>query len=237
MSPQNAAGLKFLWKAQLDSVPNKIDLHSTLTDPLVVQRVSSKGGSKAMVFLAGGENNVYGLDADSGAVIWERKYPSKIEPSQPANGTCPNNVNATPVIDRQSGVLYFLSNDGKLRGLALADGEERMAPAEFVAPYSRNWSLNLVDGVVYTSSSRGCSGAISSIMGMDVRDPSHTIHRFFPSTGKASGPWGRGGVVLGPAGIVAQTADGAYDPAGGRFGNTFVGLTPDLRLNDSHARQ
>ena len=37
-----------------------------------------------------------------------------------------------------------------------------------------------------------------------------------------------------PTGVVAQTADGAYDPAGGRFGNTILGLTRDLRLNDSY---
>lgn len=34
--------------------------------------------------------------------------------------------------------------------------------------------------------------------------------------------------------MIAQTADGAYDPAGGRFGNPLVGLTKDLRINDSY---
>src|SRR5262249_22398930 len=180
------------------------------------------------------ENIVYALDSASGAIVWERKFPPTVEPSQPASGSCPNNVNATPVIDRQAGIFYFLSNDGTLRGLALADGEDRMAPSDFVTPYSHNGSLNLINGVIYTPSSRGCGAVVSSIMGMDVRNPNHAFFRFFPSTGKASGPWGRGGVVLSPAGIVAQTADGAYDPAGGRFGNSFVGLTEDLRLNDSY---
>jgi outer membrane protein assembly factor BamB len=234
LSMRNVSSLSLLWKAQLDAVPNKINLHATITDPLVVQRVPTKSGPKTLVYIAGGENNVYALDSDNGVVVWERQFPSKIEPSQPASGACPNNLNATPVIDRQSGILYFLSNDGKLRGLALADGEDRMAPSEIVTPYSRNWSLNLIDGIVYTSSSRGCGAAVSSITGMDVRSPNHPVYRFFPSTGKASGPWGRGGVVLSPAGIVAQTADGAYDPAGGRFGNSFVGLARDLRLIDSY---
>jgi hypothetical protein len=34
--------------------------------------------------------------------------------------------------------------------------------------------------------------------------------------------------------VIAQTADGAYDPASGRFGNTFLGFTKDLRLTDSY---
>ena len=34
--------------------------------------------------------------------------------------------------------------------------------------------------------------------------------------------------------VVAQTADGAYDTAGGRFGNTILGLTRKLRLTDSY---
>ena len=34
----------------------------------------------------------------------------------------------------------------------------------------------------------------------------------------AAGAWGRGGLVRGPKGIIAQTADGLYDPASGKFG-------------------
>ena len=69
---------------------------------------------------------------------------------------------------------------------------------------------------------------------MRLSDPARPVTRFYPSTGKASGPWGRGGIVAGPAGVFAQTADGAYDPAAGRFGNSILGFTPDLRLIDSY---
>ena len=51
--------------------------------------------------------------------------------------------------------------------------------------------------------------------------------------GKASGVWGRGGIVRTPFGMLAQTADGAYDPASGRFGGSVVGLTKQVRLIDS----
>lgn len=69
-----------------------------------------------------------------------------------------------------------------------------MTPVEFTEPYSRNWSLNLIDSWIYTSTSRGCGGATSVITAVDVSKPSHPVARFYPSTGKASGPWGRGGI-------------------------------------------
>ncbi len=234
LSKENVSRLSLIWKAQLDAVPSKINAYSTLTDPLIAENVPTKQGPKKLVYVASAENNVYAMDADTGAQLWERKFPSEVKPPQPANGMCPNSLNATPVIDKQNGIIYVLMNDGKLRGLGLADGDDRMAPSDFTAPYSRNWSLNLMNGMVYTSTSRGCGGAISSISAMDVANPSHPVLRFYPSTGKASGPWGRGGIVRTPTGIIAQTADGVYDPASGRFGNTFVGLTKDLRLNDSY---
>ena len=50
-----------------------------------------------------------------------------------------------------------------------------------------------------------------------------------------SGAWGRGGMVLGPKGLYAQTADGPYDPASGQFGETLVAVNPKtFRLVDSY---
>jgi len=234
LGKENVAGLGLLWKAQLDAVPTRVNGYSTLTDPLVVENVRTAQGAKTVVFTASGENNVYAIDAESGSVLWQRKFPNTLKPPMPASGNCPNNLNATPVVDKPNSILYVLTNEGRLRALGLGDGEDRMTPVEFTEPYSRNWSLNLVDGWIYTSTSRGCAGAMSVITAVDVSKPSHPVARFYPSTGKASGPWGRGGIVRLPTGVIAQTADGAYDPASGRFGNTMVGLTKDLRLTDSY---
>ena len=234
LSKENIPKLGLLWKAQLNAVVSKGNPYATLTDPLVVENVPTKQGPKRLVFVASAENNVYALEADTGAPLWERKFPNTLKPAQPPNGTCPGNLNANPVIDKPNGIIYVLTTDGRLRGLGLADGDDRMPPSDFVSPYSRNWSLNLIDGLVYTSSSRGCGGAISRITAIDVTKPNHPVMNFYPSTGKASGPWGRGGIIRTPEGVVAQTADGAYDPASGRFGNTFVSLTKDLRLTDSY---
>ena len=51
----------------------------------------------------------------------------------------------------------MLAADGRLHGVDLATGEAKVVPPpEFVTPFSRNWSLNLVDGVLYTTVGRGC---------------------------------------------------------------------------------
>ena len=55
------------------------------------------------------------------------------------------------MIDKDAGIIYVSTSDGKLRGLSLEDGEERMPPTDFTTPFARNWSLNLIDGVIYSS--------------------------------------------------------------------------------------
>ncbi len=234
LSKDNVGKLNLLWKTQTDAAVTRINGYSTLTDPLVVENVPTKNGPKKVVYTASGDDNIYALDADTGTILWERKFPNPSKPPEAATGNCPNNLNATPTIDKKTGILYVLNTDGKLRGLGIADGDDRMPPTTLVPPYTRNWSLMQAGELVYAQTSRGCAGAMSSIVAMDVRNTAHPVYRFFPSTGKGSGPWGRGGIVKTPYGVVTQTADGVYDPASGRFGNTFLGLSNDLRLTDSY---
>ena len=234
LTPENVGRLELLWKRQLDARPNTINRYSSMTDPVVAQAVATGAGPRNLVFVASADNDVYALDAERGDVVWKRSFPNPTRPAQAASGTCPNNLNATPVIDRASGILYVLANDGKLRALALADGVERFPATKLVPPYSRNFSLNLVDGMLYTSTTRGCGGAIAEIVGVDVISPEHPVSHFYASTGKASGPWGRGGIVKYPFGVLAQTADGAFDPGSGRWGQTVLGLNKFVRLVDSY---
>lgn len=121
----------------------------------------------------------------------------------------------------------------RLSRLSLSDGEDRFPATSIVPPYSRNFSLNLSEGRIFTSTARGCANAISEIVGISVKTPDHTISHFYTSPGKASGPWGRGGIVRTPFGWLAQTADGPYDPAAGRWGSSIVGLNMQGLVTDS----
>src|SRR6185503_14050886 len=132
LNKDNVGQLRLLWKTKLDAVPNNINTYSTLTEPVVVENVSTRQGAKTMIFVASAENNVYAIDRASGSVVWQRSFPNTATPPVPATGNCPNNLNATPVIDKANSILYLLPNDGKLRGLSLADGEMKIPATPFV---------------------------------------------------------------------------------------------------------
>jgi outer membrane protein assembly factor BamB len=237
LGKDNVRQLGLIWKTQLDAVPNPINVHATLTDALAVENVATSQGMKNLVIVAGGANEknaLYALDAATGKVFWQKNYPNYRKPPQPPNSACPNNLNATPAIDKETGTVYVLPNDGKIRAVNLPDGEDKMPATAMVPAYTRNYSLNLSDGLLYASTTRGCAGTASEIAVMDVRNPEHPVQHFYTSPGKGSGVWGRGAIVKSPWGVLAQTADGAFDPESGRWGNSVLQLTPDLRLMDSY---
>src|SRR4029453_19095426 len=222
-SKENVSGLVLQWSAQLPIPPREIAL-STLTAPVVAEGVTTSQGRRTLVFVVGSDDTVFALDAESGKVVWRKAFPNTLTPPQIATWLCSNTQNATPVVDKQKGIIYLATSDGKLRGLSLSTGDERLTPAEFVTPFARNWSLNLIDDVIYSPTARGCGGAIANISAIDVSDPVNPrVSRLYTSGGRPAGAWGRGGVVRGPKGIIAQTADGPYDPASGGHGERRLG--------------
>jgi outer membrane protein assembly factor BamB len=102
-----------------------------------------------------------------------------------------------------------------------------------VPPFSKNWSLNLVRGVLYTNTSQGCNGAKSGVYAMDLGADGHPT-QFFQSAKGAAGIWGRAGVAIGKNGMVfAQTGDGTYDATTGQLPDTILQLSAkDLTLVD-----
>jgi outer membrane protein assembly factor BamB len=237
LTKANVRQLGLLWKAQLDAVPNPINFHATLTDAVAAVNVRTPQGTRDLVIVAGGANEknaLYAVDSEKGTLVWQRNFPNPAPPPQAPNSACPNNLNSTPVIDKQTGIVYVLPNDGKLRGVSLADGEDKLPATSLVPAFTRNYSLNLIDGFVYASTTRGCAGTASQIAAIDVNNPAHPVYQFYTSPGKGSGVWGRGGIVRSPSGVFAQTADGANDPASGRYGNSILNLTNNLRLMDSY---
>jgi outer membrane protein assembly factor BamB len=233
LGKDNVSQLELKWKAQLPVTPHE-EVLSTMTAPLVAV-VNGPQGPRTVVYVVGSDNTVYAIDAVNGKISWQRKFPNTLTPKQAATWLCSNTQNATPIIDKDAGIIYVSTSDGKLRGLNLVDGEDRMPATDFTTPFARNWSLNLIDGVIYSSTARGCGGSIAHFTALDLKDPARRTVEFFTSSGRPAGAWGRGGMVLGPKGLITQTADGPYDPAAGWFGNTVMSLNfKDLRLMDSY---
>jgi glucose dehydrogenase len=159
LSKQSVGRLALKWKTQIDKeVSIEIESgNSMLTAPLVVQGVRTPQGSRTVVYTLAQSNTLAALDAATGASIWRRAFDNTVDPANKPNWICTNVSTATPVIDKAKNIIYMLAADGRLHGVDLATGEARLIPSpQFVTPYSRNWSLNLIDGVLYTTVGRGC---------------------------------------------------------------------------------
>jgi len=227
LSKSNVSKLKVQWKSKLSTPVTDVVL-STLTAPVVAAGVATPQGTRNILYILGADDVLFALDADSGETIWKKAFPNPVKANKIATWLCSNTAQATPVIDKARGLLFFTAGDGKLRGVSLADGTEQLKPIEMVAPFARSWSLNLFDDVVYTTSGRACGevldprsemaaalapvrrrGAAAStpqvvtdpsmVVAVDVKDLQNPeVTRFYTSGGRPAGPWGRGGAARGP---------------------------------------
>ena len=240
LSKTTVGKLKPLWNTQLTTASQAL-LLSTLTAPVVAGGVSTSAGPKDLVFSISIEDTLTALDAGSGQIVWQKKFPNPLTPLRPVSINCSNTEQATPTIDKAKGIIYFNTSDGKLRGARLADGEQAITLTDMVQPFSRNWSLNLVDDVVYTTAARGCGGSpaqpveFGTVAAMDVSDPTHpSLSRFYTGKGRPAGPWGASGVAWGPQGAYVSTADGPNNPGSGIYGDMVLAIRPHgWGLNDS----
>jgi outer membrane protein assembly factor BamB len=200
LSKKTVGQLTLKWKAQIDKqVPLEIESGaSMLTGPLVAQGIRTPGGTKTIVYTLSAGNTIAALDAATGAVVWQRTIENTVEPGNPANWLCTNTSTATPVIDKESGTIYMIAADGRLYGLDLASGERKLA-AEFVPPYSRNWSLNLVDGFLYTTVGRGCgNGPAPGAPSLDAGTQAVPMPAPDPLSTRTAPAAGRGGARVRP---------------------------------------
>ena len=227
LTKSNVSRLKLLWATQL-STPPAVTTLQTLTTPVV-----ATVGGNILVYVMGADDTLLAVDGTSGKIIWQQSFKNAMKPQRAATWLCANAEQATPVIDRQKGVIYFTTSDGDLRGAGLTDGVEKLTPTPLVAPFSRNWSLNLVDNFIYTTTGRGCGGDAANpiepgtIAAADISDPSHVVvNHVFTGTGRPAGPWSRAGMALGPQGLYVQTADGPTDAGSGFFGNSVLAVRP-----------
>jgi len=260
LAPANVGKLKQVWSTQL-SIPVDKYVLSSMTAPVLVAGVQTAQGSKDLLFIHGANDTLFALDSNSGQLAWQKSFTNPNKSTAPVRDwLCPKTPNATPTIDKARGIVFFLSNDGMLRGLNLADGADRLAPVAMVAPFARAWSLNLIDNVIYSPSGRACgeitdknsleytaamsglrrAGAgplldASALNAADVHDLAKpVVTHFFTSGARPAAPWGRGGVARAPGGVVLETSNGRYDPAAGDFSESVLKLAPRAaRLMDS----
>ncbi len=225
----NVSKLKLEWSLKLSNDPRELN---SLTVPLVRRQVITANAFTEVVFVAGASDKVFAIDADSGKLMWEKKFQAEGTAKNSPNWLCPNALNATPVLEGST--AYVLASDGKLHTLNLANGEDKMPPVQFTPAFAKPWSLNLVNGVIYTATSQGCNANRSTVYAMAIKDPAHTVMSFVAAPTGGGGIWGRGGPSISKDGeIFVETGDGKFDAEAGKFANSFVGISAkDLKLMD-----
>jgi len=228
----NAKSLTLLWKAHLDNQPRELN---SLTAPVNVEWVTTDKGMAEIAIVGGASDNLFALDADTGKLLWKKAFTAEGKSRERPFWLCPNALNATPLIrkDGLTATVFAISSDGKLHALNAINGEDRLPPQQFVPPYSKNWSLNLFHGVLYTTISQGCNGAKSGVYAMELGAADHPVNHYYSANG-AAGIWGRAGAAISKSGMVfAQTGDGAYDAGRNQFPDTVLQLSAkDLKLVD-----
>src|SRR5579862_8005877 len=235
LTPENVPNLTLKWKSKLKNESYRL---SALTAPVVASGISTSRGVRNVVYVAGITGTVFALDAETGEELWNHAFKLVVLPGKGGyQGTflCPNGITATPVIDKERGLIFVIAPDGALYGLDLGSGKVRYGPVTFVAPFSKNWSLNLVNGVIYTVIAQGCGNGISGFYSIDIHDLHHPeLHQMLLSNTNTAGIWGRGGAIAGTNGrVYGGTADGKFDPIAGDYSDSVVGASlKDLALTD-----
>jgi len=117
--------------------------------------------------------------------------------------------------------VYYLSGDGSVHTVNAADGEELSQPYKFIGANAKAYSLNLWDGVLFTTTAQGCHGNPNKMWAVKLDDPSHTVMSAFPKSG---GLWGRSGAAIDSNGVAwAPTGDGRYEKETETYGNGLIG--------------
>ena len=239
LTPENVKNLKLEWSVKLDSEAKAL---TNLTAPLVRASVATPKGVKDLVIAAGVSGRVFVIDGDSGKIFWQKTLSSEGTPERRDSWLCPNGLTATPVIGPppRTGsapgfgqALYVLAADGKLHAFNLVSGEDLLPPTPFVPAFAKMWSMNLVNGVLYTTISQNCNGVKSGVYSIDLGNADRKISYFEAGTNGA-GIWGRGGAAITSDGrVIIETGDGAFDPEKNQMADSVMALSPkDLKLAD-----
>jgi outer membrane protein assembly factor BamB len=222
----NAKNLRVLWKLKTGNKPMGMQ---SFREPLIVAGVHTAGSVKTLAIFAGSSDAVYAIDADNGTLVWQKELKwASDKPQEPGEGAgfiCNNALTATPVVTPAGApqrFVYVLTNDGYLRTMDPATGEEKDSPIQMMpAPYGKAYGLNLVNNVVYTASGQACHGVPNELYAVDL-----TTKKAFHSTPPQGGIFGTAGPAIGSDGtIYFESGDGAYDIAAGKLSTTVEAYT------------
>ena len=232
--------MKLLWKIKLDNQPRQ--MHS-LFPPLIAGNVATAVGRRRKSPSSRASPTTSSASTSTAASCCGGNISTARSRSRRAAAAaatlCPGGLTATPVLDQPTPgkyIAYAVSWDGRLRKLDVATGEEIEPPALFLPPNGKPYALNLVNGVIYTTTAQGCGGNPNNFYSYDLA--TKKVGNWTPGSG---GLWPRTGPSVGKDGTVyAGSGDGDYVPAQQIYGQALIGVkqnpqTKALELKDWYA--
>jgi outer membrane protein assembly factor BamB len=232
IGPAEARTLGQLWSTTLDG--------KITSQPLYVAGVQAGGATHNLLIAATDQNSLYGVDADTGAVVWRRAFGAP-----PPNIAIPGGfgIIGAPVVDSAAGRIYVVTDGGSLVTVSLANGADVAPPLALIDRPSTNkvWGgLNLVGGNLYVATAS--DGADTAPwrgqvyrLGTGTSTPSplaaFAVVPSIPAPNGGGGIWGYGGVSVDTATghVYAATGDDSnegYTP----YGDEMVALDAGLNV-------
>jgi outer membrane protein assembly factor BamB len=204
------------------------------------------GSGKAMLIVATDQDEVYAIDTENGAQIWERALGQPVPRSALPCGNLPIlGVTGTPVIDPARATLYLdamvMRGDEprhEIYALALADGSvEPGWPVDVAtalkgsftpAVENERGALALFDGrvfVPYSGHYGDCGDYHGIVVGISESDPAKVDS--FATRARGGGIWGQGGVTGDGKSLFAATGN-TFDARAWSDGEAVLRFGPGL---------
>jgi FG-GAP-like repeat/PQQ enzyme repeat/FG-GAP repeat len=204
-TPANAANLT-----------RDLNFNGTISGNVYAQPLYIEGGPNgAMVIAVTESNNVYALNATTGAVIWQRNLGPAVTSGLPCGNISPLGITGTPVVDLASRSLFLDAMiDGATKkhfvySLNVDTGATKPGwPVDLNATVNFNGTtftsnvqnerggLAIVNGILYVSFS-GLAGDCGTyhgwVVGITINNPSNV--RAWATAAIGGGIWGHGGVA------------------------------------------
>src|SRR5436305_1974235 len=199
------------------NVARDLNFNGTISGNVYAQPlyIENGPGGAAMIIVVTESNNIYALNAISGAVIWQRNVGPPVSSGLPCGNITPLGITGTPVVDLASRSLLFDAMiDGATKkhfiySLNVDTGAINPGwPVDVNARATYNGltftslvqneraALGLVNGVVYVpySGHAGDCGAYRGwVVGVRINNPASVTA--WATTAVGGGIWGHGGVA------------------------------------------
>ena len=236
-------------QANAANVTRDTNFNGTIVGNVYAQPLYIEGGpSGPMVIAVTQSNNVYALNAATGAIIWQRNVGTPITSGLPCGNINPLGITGTPIVDLASRSLFF---DAEVTGV----GHQIFSLNVDTGAINTGWPVTVntaVSGfdssvqseraalailgntlyVPYGGRFGDCGSYRGRVVGVQMSNPASVGS--YATTSTRSGIWGPGGIASDGTSIFVTTGNGAGTTWGGQeaiirlqAGPVFSGSTTD----------